>query len=104
MIKGTEVELGGEVMIVPPLNLSALELFQDRLSSYQGGIDPESVKFVAEVAHAAIRRNYPDVTIEQLKDWIDLGNIGQVFNAVMNVSGLVRQGDGSGEAAAPAVA
>ncbi len=102
MIKGTEVELGGTVYIVPPLNLAALERFQDRLESYAGGIDRESVKFVVEVAHASIKRNYPDMTVDQLKELIDLGNIQEVFGAVMNVSGLVARSPDKGEALAPA--
>lgn len=102
MIKGTEVDLGGTTYIVPPLNLAALERFQDRLENYTGGLDRESVSFVVEVAYAAIKRNYPDMTIDQLKELIDLGNIQQVFEAVMNVSGLVARSAPAGEEVAPA--
>lgn len=102
MIKGTIVNLGGTDYEVPPLNLAALERFQDKLSRYTGGIDPESVKFVVEVAHAAIKRNYPEMTVDELKELIDLGNIREIFGAVMNISGLVARTDALGEAAAPA--
>lgn len=101
MIKGTDIELGGTVYTVPPLNLASLERFQDRLATYNGGIDKESVAFVVEVAHAAIKRNYPQMTIDELKENIDLGNIRDIFGAVMNISGLMARGDGSGEATAP---
>lgn len=102
MLKGKELELGGKIYVVPPLNLAALERFQDQLASYTGGIDPESVSFIVSVAHAALKRNYPDITVDELKELIDLGNIQEIFGAVMNVSMLVPKGDGSGEAQAPA--
>lgn len=101
MIKGKTINFAGTDYVMPPLNLASLEHFQDKLANYTGGIDRESVQFVVEVAHAALKRNYPDVTIDQLKDWIDLGNIQEVFSAVMNVSMLVPR-DGQGEAEAPA--
>lgn len=101
MIKGRVIELGGVDYTIPPLNLAALERFQDRLEQYSGGLDKQSVTFVIEVAHAAIKRNYPEMTVEELKELIDLGNIHTVFGAVMNVSGLVARQD-MGEALAPA--
>lgn len=102
MIKGNEVELGGQIYVIPPLNLAALERFQDKLEAYSGGIDRESVAFVVEVVHTAMKRNYPDITVDELKELIDLGNIQSVFAAVMNVSGLVARSADAGEAAAPA--
>lgn len=100
MIKGTELNLGGTDYIVPPLNLASLEDFQERIKTYSGGIDSKSVELVVDVAHAAIKRNYPEVTKEQLKEWIDLGNIQEVFEAVMNISGLTKRMQ-VGEATAP---
>lgn len=102
MIKGKEIELGGKTWIVPPLNLNAVEHFQDRLAGFTGGIDPQSVTLVAEVTHSALKRNYPDVTLEEVKDMLDLGNMIEVFQAVLQVAGFVARADGSGEVVAPA--
>ena len=102
MIKGKEIELGGTVYVVPPLNLAAVEFFQDRLSNFTGGADLQSVTLVAEVTLSALKRNYPDMTLEKVKELIDLGNMVEVFQAVMQVSGFVMRTDGLGELIAPA--
>lgn len=101
-IKGTEIELGGTTYVVPPLNLAQVEYFQERLQGYTGGLDPESIKLAGEVVFAALSRNYPDITIEQVKEVLDLGNMHDVFSAVLNVSGFVAKADAAGEAIAPA--
>lgn len=102
MIKGKEIELGGKTYIVPPLNLAAVEHFQDRLAGFTGGIDATSVLLVAEVTHSALKRNYPEITLEEVKDVLDLGNMVEVFQAVLQVSGFVMRADGQGELIAPA--
>lgn len=101
MIKGKEIELGGKTYIVPPLNLAMVEHFQDQLINYTGGIDPQSVRLVAEVTHAALKRNYPELTLEEVKDVLDLGNMVEVFSAVLQVAGFVARSD-QGEVLAPA--
>ena len=90
--KGISLELGGKAYVVPPLNLGALEQFQDRLEKFSGGIDPESVKTVIDVTHAALQRNYPDITRNDIAELIDVGNMSEVMQAVMDVSGLRRRG------------
>ncbi|OQW33936.1 MAG: hypothetical protein A4E20_11955 [Nitrospira sp. SG-bin2] len=101
MIKGKEIELGGKIYVVPPLSLGKVEYFQDQLINFTGGIDPQSVKLVAEVTHAALLRNYPDMTLEEVKDVLDLGNMVEVFQAVLQVAGFVPVVTAPGEAQAP---
>ncbi|MFK7088684.1 hypothetical protein AAFM71_07690 [Chromobacterium violaceum] len=102
-IKGIPLSLGGTTYIVPPLNLGALEQLQERLANFSGGIDAASVGTVLDAAHAALVRNYPDLTRERVAELIDVANMGEVMEAVMDVSGLKRQafeteGQSSGEA------
>lgn len=89
--KGVNVTLGDRVFVVPPLNFRQLQVFQDRLNGFSGGVDPASVALVLEVTHAAIGRNYPDVTTDELAELLDVGNIQDVMEAVMDVSGLKRK-------------
>lgn len=91
MIKGLILDLGGIRYEVPPLALGDLERLQDRLSAYQGGIDPASISLVLDTAHAALRRNYPEMTRDQVGTLVDLGNMAEVFDAVMDISGLKRR-------------
>ena len=89
-IKGIEIELNGEKYICPPLNLNGVEKMQDKLQEFDGLAPFKQLPVVAEVAHLALIRNYPDLSIESVKDGIDLGNMTTIMNAVMGVSGLVK--------------
>lgn len=99
-IKGLPVVLGGDTYIVPPIALGALEQLQERITSFTGDVtDLKQVATVIDAAHSALKRNYPDMTRDQVADLIDVGNMADVFEAVMDVSGLKRKGiEAQGEA------
>ena len=101
-IKGIEITFGeGETYTVPPLSLGSVEDLQDRLGAYNpnGAMD---VSLVVDCLTASLKRNYPDMTRERVRDMVGLENMVQVMEAVMNVSGLVKKaGDVSGEVTAP---
>lgn len=102
MIKGIAIDLGGAEYTVPPLSLAAVEAFQDRLAGFDGTLSAPSVGLVLDVAHAALKRNYVTITRAELAELIDLGNMGEVFEAVMDVSGLRRKESEAGKAKAAA--
>lgn len=94
-VEGIEVKLGGRTLVVPPLNFKKLKVFQTRLAKFSGGIDPEAIQLVAEVAHAALLRNYPDtqrgypeVEFDWLEEHLDVRNMDHIMKSVMDVSGL----------------
>jgi len=90
--KGIAVQLGDEELVVPPIALGALEQLQSRLSGFTGDVtDISQIGLVLDVALAALKRNYPEMTRDQLADLIDVGNMMEVFEAVMDVSGLKRK-------------
>lgn len=90
-IKGIHINLGGRDLVVPPLNFKALQDLQERLASFTGDTSPESIQLVLDAAHAALSRNYNDVTKEFLAEYLDLENMADVMRAVMDVSGLQRK-------------
>jgi hypothetical protein len=90
-IPGVSVVMGGITRVVPPLNLKALSLLQDRLSTFVGGVDKESVELILDAAEAALKRNYTEITRDQIEEELDVGNMTDVFNAIMDVSGLRRK-------------
>lgn len=92
-IKGIEIEFAdGTKLIVPPLNLASIQLLQDRLATFKGGMDAASIDLVVDATMMALARNYPDLTRERvITDLIDLGNMEDVMAAVMDVSGLKRK-------------
>ena len=60
-------------------------------------------KFVemTDMVHLALKRNYPHITAEQVAEWVDLGNVQTLFEALVKTSGLVTSAEPSpaGEAA-----
>lgn len=91
-VKGVPIEMGGETYVVPPLPLGVLEAMQDRLAAMNGGLDKESVATTIDCLFACLKRNYPDMTRERVAtDLLDVGNMGEVMQAVMDVSGMRRK-------------
>lgn len=101
-VKGIPVELGGEQFVVPPLSLGALEQLQERIANFRGDIgDKDQVATVIDAAHSALKRNYPELDRQTVADGIDVANMAEVFEAVMDVSGLKRKALEAGEAQRP---
>ena len=97
-IKGIEVEFSdGTKLVVPPLNLAAIELLQDRFKAWDGSVNPETIRLVVDVTLLALQRNYPDMSRKQVAELIDLGTMQTCMAAVMKVSGFTGSTE-SGEA------
>lgn len=90
-IKGIKLELGGENYVVPPLPLGALEQLQERIESFSGGLDKQSVSTVIDCLYCSMVRNYPNCTREEVAGLVDVGNMGDVMQAIMDVSGMLRK-------------
>jgi hypothetical protein len=106
LIPGVEFNFGGgRVYIIPPLSLGALQRLQDKLSSLNDrtALDPVAMGVVVEALHAALARNYPDMTSADVAELVDVSQIGDVMSAVLDVSGLQRkaQADAKNLAAQP---
>ncbi len=87
-----QVFADGTELVVPPLNLAAVEVLQERLVGFTGELDPKSVALVVDATLMALHRNYPEITRERVvNDLLDLGNMAEVMEAVMDVSGLKRK-------------
>ena len=98
---GVAVILAGASLVIPALSLRQIQGLQARLAGYTGGMDADSTGLVLDTVHAALTRNYPDVTLEQVADWVDMRNMRELMDAVMGVSGLAERVE-SGEAQATA--
>ncbi len=91
--KGIALELGGVTYEVPPLALGDLELLQEQLEAFNSAspLDRSTIKTIVDATHAALRRNYPEMTREQVAGLLDLSNMFDVMAAVMDVSGVGRK-------------
>ena len=108
LLEGIKVKLGTVEFTVPPLTIKALRILGPRFTELQkvaasgdaaALMQPENLDTIVEVAHAAIIRNHPEVTKEELEGLIDLSNLKDLFMAVCGQSGM-RQA-APGEAPAP---
>lgn len=98
-VKGIVLNMGGADYVVPPLSLGALEQLQERIAAFTGDAsNKEQVATAIDATFAALKRNYPDLTRQDVAELIDLGNMGEVFEAVMDVSGMKRKAVEQGEA------
>lgn len=97
-IKGITFDFGAATLVIPPIALGALEQLQQRITEFKGEVlDKAQVATVIDVAHAALLRNYPEMTRAQVADLIDVANMADVFQAVMDISGMRRKQAEAGE-------
>lgn len=89
--KGIVVILGGISYVLPPLSLAAMEVMEKELAAFTGGTDGASIRTVVDAVHSALKRNYPNIERQEVAEGLDLGNMGEVMEAVMDVSGLKRK-------------
>lgn len=90
-VDGTKVNLGGRDFTVPPLNFAALRRLESDIALIQGLGDvpgPQHIDAIVRIVHAALVRNYPDVTEAEVAELIDMGNLASVLKAVMGISGV----------------
>lgn len=109
LLEGQKLNLGGRDFIVPPLNIKALRILGPRFNQLQKIADSgdlaemfngDNLDTLVDVVHAAIVRNYPDVTREEMEDLIDLANLQPLFMSICGQSGLQQKGP-RGEAKGP---
>lgn len=88
-VPGVEMTFEGMSYVVPPMNAAAVEQYRDEVAVLLGGGGVPDILMIVKLLHAALSRNYPEVTVDQVKQWVDFGNMVQVLDTVMHVSGLV---------------
>jgi hypothetical protein len=93
-IPGVAMNLGGHNLIIAPLNVNQLQHFQEQFEN------PPKTKNIAEefeaslpLIVAAMQRNYPDLTPEDARGLIDIGNFREVVEAITSSSGLKKAGE-----------
>ena len=89
-VAGKSMTLGGHEYVMPPLNAASVKQYRDQIKAvFVGGLP--DIELVAKLAHASLSRNYADITVEQVEDFIDYENMFDVWESVLNLSGLVAQ-------------
>jgi hypothetical protein len=89
MIPGTTIALGGQDWLVPPLSLAQLQRFLPRVQELSAAgqvgpaMGPEQLAVLLDIVTAALQRNYPEITSEQVANMLDLGNARTVLAATL---------------------
>jgi hypothetical protein len=95
MIRGTVIELGDQNWILPPANVATMELHADFFKgAAKGDLDAEGafdkLPVIADIVFRSLKRNYPDITLDFVKDHVDMGNMEELMSSVFSTSGLVK--------------
>ena len=95
LLEGIKVKLAGRDFTVPSLNMKGIRLLGPKLvaltENLQNGakvMDPGTIGDMLEIIHAAMVRNYPELTMDELEDMVDLSNLEPLFSAVCGQSNL----------------
>ena len=99
---GIWVTLGNAEYQVPPLNFKALRSLAaeiEPLVNMEVGSIPrmEQLAIIVKLAHAALSRNYPELSFEEVEDRVDMGNFNDVLSAVISASGMRRRSAEAGK-------
>ncbi len=90
LIDGVKVTIGRRDFIVPPLNLKAVKRVGQLvpvMMAADGSV--ESIDAAIEVIHLALKRNYPELTRDELEEELDLANLAPISMVIAEASGLV---------------
>jgi 1-deoxy-D-xylulose 5-phosphate reductoisomerase len=98
LIDGVPISLGGNQYTVPALSLGQVKRLMPDIDSVTANGTPQDqvVSSAIKITTAALSRNYPEITAEQVEEMLDLSNFKTVLDAVMGISGLVPSGEATG--------
>lgn len=89
---GSWVRFGDEMYRVPPLSFRSLQELAEEVEGLQGMVRPTAAQMttIEKIVHAALVRNYPDLTLLTVADMIDVGNYEEVLSAALSIAGFTR--------------
>ncbi len=91
--RGTAIQIDGQSFVFAPLSLGAVEKLLPALQEFK----PDDVGLVIDVAFKSLKRNYPDISRDDVADMIYMDQLSEVMGAVMSVSGLKNKEAKEGE-------
>lgn len=92
-IPGVAVNLGGHLLVLAPLGLLLTRKFDERgkaLAAQEDATEDDQIAMGLDMILASLNRNYPDMTIEALRELVDSVNVVEAMNAITTQSGMKR--------------
>jgi hypothetical protein len=88
---GVPVYMNGQNYYVPSLSTKDFRLNYELLTTplAENASPVDGFERILPVIGLAVRRNYPEVTDENLADWLDLTTFPAMIQAVQGASGVV---------------
>ena len=84
MIDGATITMGGRDWIVPPLNLKAIKKLGPAIEEIQKSTSQfDMLPVIGQLVLAALSRNYPDLSADEVDDMLDLSNSQTVMMAIL---------------------
>jgi hypothetical protein len=96
---GKWVTFGDDEYRMPPLALQSIIDLEEDFTIAAGVVgmpNQNQLDSIFKIVHAALKRNYPDVPLEEMREMLDVQNTFVALDAVMAASGFVR-GESQGE-------
>lgn len=103
---GEAIRFAGALRIVPALGFKQLRELQPKIQQMQKmdvGIvmSEEALDVFIDIVHAALSRNYPNMSKAEVEDGLDLGSVHDILPLVLRRSGFTRKELSPGEAMTP---
>ena len=95
---GTAFWFDGREYVIPPLSLRQVRELSDRLKDLSAAVDPGRGLDLLEsryipIIHAAMTRNYPDLSVDQVAGFIGLDTYAEAFRAAMGRPKVLEVGE-----------
>jgi hypothetical protein len=91
-VEGETIHIGGREFVVPSLSVRQAKKLWPSILELDKGITvenlPEKYELAIPIIHAALSRNYPDLTQDELEDLVDVKNLRQLLLVVSGQSGI----------------
>ena len=93
---GKPIEMGGRQFVVPAMSLGLIERYWPVITGEvmkdPAATDPRFfMGKCAEFIWEALKRNYPDLTLAEVKEMLDLMSVQTMVQAICEASGLVQK-------------
>lgn len=105
---GTPIKIDGAWWIFPPLTVAQVRRLAPKVAVLGGGLSLKSIGDfetaiapVVDILHAAIGRNYPDLTREAFEEMLDLDAMQKASVALFQISGFTKSGEGAARGTSP---
>lgn len=91
---GARIALGDKFFIVPPLSIGQLETYKELIERARKAADHDSMSMCMPLLLSAFNRNYPELTLGQLKEYVDCASYNVICLALFNISGIEDDDEG----------